>query len=158
MFRQALNEAAIIFAAAVVLGFAYTGVMGKGIFVESQPTSLRSATSTASGPATISLEEARRLFEAGTAIFIDARHEFDYKLGHIKGAVPLPLKEFDQKKEIVTSLPKDKLIVVYCDGAECNSSVELGAKLFLAGFSNVKIFFGGWRDWQANKLPTEKSE
>ena len=97
------------------------------------------------------------MYQTGSALFVDARHDFDYKLGHIKGALNVPLKEYDGTKSLLASVPKDRLIIAYCDGAECNSSIELSAKLMNDGFKNVRIFFGGWHDWLSARLPTEKS-
>jgi len=130
--------------------------MEKGFFAKAveKPAPTQSV---GAGPRMIQLEEARSLYDAGESLFIDARHEFDYKLGHIKSAMNIPLKEFDVRKDTLNVLAKDKSIVVYCDGAECNSSIDFAAKLYLGGFTNVNIFFGGWREWSENQLPTEQS-
>jgi rhodanese-related sulfurtransferase len=152
-YRQSISEAVIIVLAASVLGTAYTALTRKGLFADTQ--------SSPSGseylPVMISYEEALALFQAGDALFVDARHEFDYNLGHIKGAINLPLKEFELKKDRLIDRSKDALLVTYCDGAECNSSIELAAKLRETGFTNVRIFFGGWSEWEAHRLPTEGS-
>ncbi len=157
IFRQGLREAGLILLLACVLGFSYTATMKKGLFAESPKKPTTTQPSVSNGPQMIHLEEAKSLFESGTSLFIDARHEFDYKLGHIKGAMNIPLKEFDTRKDTLNTYPKDNSIVVYCDGVECNSSIEFAAKLFADGFTNVKIFFGGWKEWTANQLPTEKT-
>ena len=65
----------------------------------------------------IMLDEARVLFNSNAAVFIDGRHDFDYNLGHIKGAINLPLKDYDLKKNLLSGIPKTRLIVAYCDGA-----------------------------------------
>jgi len=92
----------------------------------------------------ISLVKAKEVFESENALFVDARHEFDFQQGHIRGAVNVSLKDFDIHVAHVNKIPKDRLLIVYCDGAECNSSIELSVKLMESGFTNVKIFFGGW--------------
>jgi rhodanese-related sulfurtransferase len=104
----------------------------------------------------ISRDEARTFFESGSALFVDARHEFDFNLGHIKGALNVPLKDYDVKKSALSGVANDHLIIVYCDGAECNSSIELSVRLMKDGYRNVRIFFGGWRDWVDANLPIEK--
>ena len=90
-------------------------------------------------------------------MFVDARHEFDYRLGHIKGAMNIPLKNFDDRRNTPANFKKYSVLIVYCDGVECNSSVELGTRLAAAGFPKVKIFFGGWKEWQSHNQPTEQS-
>ena len=149
----AAKEALLVLLSAVLLGFAYTVVTKKGFFspspvATSQPTSIVA-------PEFISFEEAVSFFSQGTALFVDARHEFDYKLGHIKGAINVPLKDFRLENSPLAAVSRDKRIVTYCDGAECNSSIELAKKLSEAGFTNVKMFFGGWNEWQNNHLETE---
>ena len=123
----------------------------KGIFAEEVPSARPQPVLPL-----IHLDEATVLFHSGEALFIDARHAFDYRLGHIKGAINIPLAEYDRMKEAIDAIPKEKTIVVYCDGAECNSSIRFAVKLSEEGFGNVKIFFGGWREWDGKSLPTEK--
>lgn len=145
----------MIVLAATALGFIYTAATEKGIFATSSNATVHAVNTGPNAPLMISSEEAQKFFEESSALFVDARHEFDFKLGHIKGAINIPLKEFDARKETLASISKDKAVVAYCDGAECNSSIELAAKLHALGFTNVKIFFGGWREWEAHHLPTE---
>lgn len=144
--RTALREATLILLASIVFGFGYTIVTKKGLFAPPKP--VQSAEASSVTPEFISYEEAARLFEQRAALFLDARHNYDYKLGHIKGAINVPLKDFDLETSPLSRLPKDTLLVTYCDGAECNSSIELAQKLSAAGFTNVRIFFGGWNEWK----------
>ncbi len=106
-------------------------------------------------PAMISLDEARTFFESKEGLFIDARNPHEYRRGHIRGAINIPLKDFVKEKDLLAKTPKDKLLVTYCDGVECNSSMSIAEKLMELGFRNVRIFFGGWKDWEANKLPVQ---
>ncbi len=145
----------MILLAATALGFIYTAATEKGMFGNAI---IRTASTGPHAPIMISSEEAQKFFEESSALFVDARREFDFKLGHIKGAINIPLKDFDARKETLALVPKDKQVVTYCDGAECNSSIELAAKLHTLGFTNVKIFFGGWREWEAHHLPTETTQ
>lgn len=59
----------------------------------------------------VSIEEAQKAVEAGTAIFVDVRDEHSYQTSHIKGARNIPLKEVDKR---AGELPADKLIITYC--------------------------------------------
>lgn len=59
----------------------------------------------------ISLADAKKDFDAGTAIFVDSRGESSYKEKHIKGAINIPFAEAEARwKEI----PTDKKIIIYC--------------------------------------------
>jgi len=109
-------------------------------------------------PLAITLQQAYALFQQGTAIFLDARYEAEYRLGHIKGAVNLPYKELDRYMERLASIPKDTTVVTYCDGGECNLSIDLAFKLARMGYRRLRIFFAGWIEWQSANYPIEKSE
>ena len=156
MYREAARQSLVILCAAAFLGFSYTFLTAKGFFAQQRET--HHPASAASGPSPVGLDEARTLFEKNNAIFVDARHSFDFRRGHIKDSRNIPLADFDQSEQSIASLPKDTVIIVYCDGSECNSSIELAAKLYERGFGGVRIFFGGWQEWTANKLPTETGQ
>jgi rhodanese-related sulfurtransferase len=109
-------------------------------------------------PEYIDYHDVIALHQTGGAIIVDARHDFDYGLGHIAGSVSLPLKEFEERREQWNDWKRDTIVITYCDGQECNSSIELAQKLAAAGFLHVKFFFGGWNEWTANGGPTEGIE
>ncbi len=148
--RVALRESAWIVGWALILGFTSSAISEKGFFAPvPEASSERKA-----APQFISLEEARALYENQSAIFVDGRHAYDFGLGHIKGAINIPLAEFSVAPSLLGNLSKETTLVTYCDGAECNSSIELAMKLDSLGYSNVRIFFGGWKEWQSLNLPT----
>jgi rhodanese-related sulfurtransferase len=142
----------LLITAAIVLGFAYTFVTKQGFFSENKPT-LSAATPNME---MISIEKAKELYESQGALFVDARHDFEYKMEHIHGAINIALKEVDTHRILLEGTPKEKILIVYCDGVECNSSIELALKLMELKFTNVKVFFGGWQEWKANNLPIDK--
>jgi rhodanese-related sulfurtransferase len=154
-FKQALREAGILILVACALGLVYTSATEKGMFART-PRPKSAQRPDVATPSMINRDEAKRYFDSGSAVFVDARHDFDFKLGHIKGAINVPLKDYDGAKGILSSVPKDRMIIAYCDGAECNSSIELSVKLMKEGYKDVKIFFGGWREWTEANLPIEK--
>lgn len=92
------------------------------------------------------------LWVSGEAMFIDARGEEAYSEGRIPGAFSLPYKGFDNGAvpETVDYLPRDQLLVIYCDGADCHASQVVYDRLLELGFSRdrMKIFHGGWNEWK----------
>jgi predicted sulfurtransferase len=59
----------------------------------------------------ITLEDAKKDFDAATAVFIDTRGDADFKREHIKGAINIPASTGATRwKEI----PTDKKIIAYC--------------------------------------------
>lgn len=59
----------------------------------------------------ISLEEAKKAYDSGSAIIVDSRAEDAYKLEHIKNSINVPLADFENSYK---KIPKDKKIIVYC--------------------------------------------
>lgn len=104
----------------------------------------------------ISLSEAEELFSRGEARFIDTRSEKDFLAGRILGAKNIPFVEYKQEKvSNLLSFPLDETLVVYCDGSECQSSVELAKLLHKKGFRDIRVFFGGWVEWVREGLPVD---
>lgn len=59
----------------------------------------------------ISVEDAKKEVDAGTAIIVDSRMEAQYKQEHVAGSISIPLGSTDDKFSV---LPKYKKIIVYC--------------------------------------------
>ena len=105
----------------------------------------------------ISLVEAKNLFFQKAAIMIDARPNYDYEKGHIKGALSLPWHEVDQRfMEVTKDISVDTPIITYCDGETCELSHHLANFLLDMGFTNVRILVNGWTNWQNADLPIDK--
>lgn len=56
----------------------------------------------------ISLEEAKKLFDEGRAVFVDVRSPTSYRFSHIPGSINIPLRELPRR---MGELPKDLPIV-----------------------------------------------
>jgi rhodanese-related sulfurtransferase len=161
--KRSMSEAGLIALSAAILGMAYNSVSPRGIdlirkdlpFVWSSDTSRHSTASNSHRPIFIDAEEAVRIFQQGNALFIDARHEDEFNEGRIKGAISLPLRTLETNPAFVQGFAKDTLIVTYCRGEQCALSIDLGERLASMGFTNVKVFFSGWLEWQKRNLPVE---
>ena len=149
-FRTATVEALMIATTAALISMAYGGIMGNGLFAPRPPT-----TKPVESSVSLAFEDARALFLKGDVLFVDARHSYDFGIGHIRGAISVPLQEFDEHHPMLEIIPKDRPLIVYCDGAECNSSKELALKLKAAGYTDVKVFFGGWTEWVSHDQPRQ---
>lgn len=98
-------------------------------------------------PIGINLEQAYKLYEMGI-VFIDARDEYEYKMGHIKNSINLPMYYFDKYKNVLSGISKSQTIICYCGGTDCDLSKQLANKLFSLGYRNNYIFIGGWEQWK----------
>ncbi len=110
-------------------------------------------------PPFLTLADASAMYQNQEVIFLDARYPEEYAGGHIERALLLPIEAEDDVydaywKKIEPLLDTNTLIVTYCSGAECESSLFLARHLRAEmGFDSVKIFFGGWRRWEKAGLP-----
>jgi 3-mercaptopyruvate sulfurtransferase SseA len=102
----------------------------------------------------ISLSEAEELSLREDVLFIDSRRKILYQESHIPGAVNVDYEEVrDSGFDLPAETSLDQILVIYCDGSECRSSSEL-AKLYAhQGCKDIRVFFGGWDEWQAAGLP-----
>ena len=100
-------------------------------------------------------------FQYGAIVFIDARNEDAYRLGHIPGAYEYdPYHPEKQLAKVVAACQTAEKIVVYCTGGDCEDSQFAAINLRDAGVPNDKLFVfgGGITEWSANQLPMETGE
>ena len=105
-------------------------------------------------PKNITLQQAYSLFN-DRVTFIDARDEAEYIMGFISGSINIPYYDFENHKGKLDNLPKDKPLVTYCAGTDCDLSILLANQLSKLGYKQVYIFFGGWLEWQNAHYPIE---
>lgn len=68
-------------------------------------------------------------------LIIDVREPFEFKMGHVDGAVNLPPAKLMAGAEALMGVPKDTELVVYCvSGSRSNASIPYLRQL---GFTNV---------------------
>ena len=96
----------------------------------------------------ISPEEARRLLDDESVIFLDARSPEEYAEGHIRGALSLPLEAFEESyMDVAEEIESATSAVVYCEGMECADSVQTAERLLEAFSGKVYVLELGWRAW-----------
>ncbi len=104
----------------------------------------------------IGLQEAMQLYNEGKALFLDARGAQDFEKGHIKNAINIPYQELDRYKDSLETLPRDVLLIVYCDGVACTLSKDLALALIMIGYDNVRVLVNGWTRWLNARGPIER--
>ncbi len=82
------------------------------------------------------------------AIIVDARSKMQYMFGHIDGAVNVPVDDSDVEALVETHRLRDKPLILYCTSAECDMAERLSEKLFTFGLKEIKIYSGGWEEWE----------
>jgi len=106
----------------------------------------------------IALTAAYEAFLQETTLFLDAREAPAFAEGHIQDAVNLPVEAFMDSLEYLDRIASERMIITYCDGEDCNASIDLAGELMVMGFSNVYFFFGGWQEWMEAGYPIEGVE
>ena len=101
----------------------------------------------------VTVDEAKKLFDSGKALFIDARNVSAYVGGHVKGAVNIPLSSVPAKFEEYKATLQGKTLVTYCSGNQCKLSEKVAVKLKEAGYKNIKIYYDGWPKWSSSGYP-----
>ncbi|OEU68226.1 MAG: rhodanese [Desulfovibrio sp. S3730MH75] len=87
-------------------------------------------------------------FESGEVVIIDARSDSDFAMGHVPGAMNVPSWAIGAELDgLIASVPKDKMIIVYCDGLSCGKSKIVARKLAEKGFSKLAVYPDGLDGW-----------
>jgi rhodanese-related sulfurtransferase len=105
----------------------------------------------------ISPKEAHELVKQNKAILVDVREEHEaVESGMAEGAGLMPTSLMDEDeprwKEFKASLPRDKKVVLYCRSGQRSGRVTE----FLKDEGYDAVNGGGFKDWVAAGLPTQK--
>lgn len=102
----------------------------------------------------VSRKELLRRLNDGVVTLLDVRPNDEFALGHLPGAVNIPLKELERR---LAELPKRREIVAYCRGPYCVLAFEAVAALRRRGFK-VRRLEDGLPEWRAAGLPVTAAE
>ncbi len=112
-----------------------------------------------SGAKYVTPEEAAKAIEgAGEAVVIDVRSESEFvgSLGHIKGAINLPLGDLGSRlQSLKEQLEPYKQEPVYVVCRTDNRSAIAAGTLKKSGFKDVRVVTGGMIRWTREKRPAE---
>lgn len=99
----------------------------------------------------ISRKELMSRLRSGAVTVLDVRPPDEFALGHVRGAVNIPLRAL---KARLAELDPAREIVAYCRGEYCVLSFEAVALLRARGFT-VRRLQEGLPEWRAAGLPIE---
>jgi len=102
----------------------------------------------------ITAEELKKLIDEGANIMVvDTQDERIYPIKHIKGAINFPWAPVIREP---VSLPRAKLLILYCGCAGEEASKNLAQQLMSNwGFKQIKVLDGGFNRWLKLGYPTE---
>jgi ArsR family transcriptional regulator len=87
----------------------------------------------------------------GPVTVLDVRPEDEFALGHLPGALNIPLSKLEHR---LGELPADREIIAYCRGPYCVLSFEAVAALRPRGYL-VRRLEDGYPEWKAAGLPIQ---
>lgn len=97
----------------------------------------------------VSRKELLKRSRAGSVTILDVRPADEFALGHLPGAVNIPLRTLGAR---LSELKPSREIVAYCRGPYCVLSYEAVAALRARGFK-VRRLEDGFPEWRAAGLP-----
>jgi rhodanese-related sulfurtransferase/DNA-binding HxlR family transcriptional regulator len=89
--------------------------------------------------------------KAGLVTILDVRPEDEFALGHLPGALNIPLGDLERR---LAELRFDREVIAYCRGPYCVLSFEAVAALRARGYL-VHRLEDGYPEWKAAGLPIE---
>ncbi|MEX0876806.1 MAG: rhodanese-like domain-containing protein, partial [Phycisphaerales bacterium] len=98
-----------------------------------------------------------------TALFIDARKPERYAEGHIPGARNLRTPDIDLRYGTDPALERYDNLIIYGENPGSATTHAMAKQMIEAGYNGfikkrVKVFLGGWREWEITGLPIEEPE
>lgn len=85
-------------------------------------------------------------------VIVDVRNKDAYDLGHIRGAISMPMSELASR---YTELPEDNDIIIYCWSQECMLGPKSSATLATLGVKKIKELRIGWCEWSERGYPID---
>jgi rhodanese-related sulfurtransferase len=137
---------AILAIVGAALGLAWNGLSGRGI-------ALTGNVYLKPGDQLLSVQEAKRRFDKGAVLLVDARVRLVYELERIPGALSLPEDEFESSFAPLESRLRGRYdIAVYCDGFGCEASHDVARLLKEHGIP-ASVMEGGIPAWREAGYP-----
>lgn len=87
------------------------------------------------------------------ALMVDVRPVLLYKLGHIDGAISMPVADFKNsfpkvKPQLDAAVAAGKVIITYCQSESCPDASSAGRYLAAQGY-DVSVYRAGLSEWKA---------
>ncbi len=99
----------------------------------------------------------RQLAEDPGTLLLDARSAAEFSLGHLPGALSLPVGDFASAWPALRArLQEAGRVVVYCSNPDCHDSLLVAGRLLAAGQKNLLLFRGGIEEWSSRGYDVEE--
>jgi rhodanese-related sulfurtransferase len=100
-----------------------------------------------------------KIIQSKQRVIFDVRPPEIYDKGHIPSARSFPLTQFDENvPRMFSIINQPDPVLVYCSSAQCTDSHTFAEYLLGMGYTDVKVFSGGFAQWQEQGYEIEKNE
>ncbi len=103
----------------------------------------------------ISVADAKKEVDAGTAVIVDSRGEAVYRMEHIAGSINIPQGSPKEKYDVI---PKGKKAIVYCSCNGEGTSISLAYHMNQAGVPDTYAMVEGFQGWKTAGYSMERSQ
>lgn len=103
----------------------------------------------------ISVAQAKKEVDAGSAVIVDSRSEAVFKMESIAGSISIP---HGSPKEKYDAVPKGKKAIVYCSCNGEGTSINLAYQMNQAGIPETAAMVEGFQGWKSAGYPMEKAQ
>ena len=105
---------------------------------------------------TLTTQQFEELRQDKNPTVVNTLEKEHFEKKHIPKSINVPVSAPDLEQRVEGEAGgKDKPVVVYCAGQECDASAKAGKRLEEAGFSQVYDFEGGTEAWEKAGHPIE---
>jgi rhodanese-related sulfurtransferase len=105
----------------------------------------------------ISITQLNQLLSAGHMLLIDARDSAAYRKGRIDGARNIFGLAADEHFAELAPMPRDTLVVIYCNNPECHLGRMLAEFMGAIGFKRLYLYDDGFDGWEKAKMPVDSA-
>jgi len=105
----------------------------------------------------ISLAQLNQLLRDGHVFLVDARDSAAYRKGHITGARNIFGLDADEHFAELAPMPRDTLVVIYCNNPECHLGRMLAEFMSAIGFKRLYLYDEGWDGWVKAKMAVDSA-
>jgi rhodanese-related sulfurtransferase len=108
-------------------------------------------------PTALTWREVKPLLAGGKIILVDVRDTQAYALGHVPGAVSLPMDQGPEKMSVfLARYPKTTPLVLYCASVRCQTAnTQARALRGEHGYADVREMPGGYAEWRTSEPQAE---
>lgn len=102
------------------------------------------------------LDTMARFVKDRACTIVDVRTKVQFDQGHLPGAVSVPMADYDQMiGDFFVNYPPGLCLIVYCSGRECHDSHRFADRLETLGYTDLRVFSGGFPEWEQGGLTVE---